>query len=138
MVTRNGTPRAQGVGRSAIGGSYTFGTDPHFMQWSWALKKFVGTLNRLRLRDQVVVNATPWAVYDKHGDLMRSDSAMTPEWFNGHVERYYRAIEQEGIKVARVPQAAAIADPNHKWGPAYFHYAPGTYHSQLEAITELL
>lgn len=138
MITRNGTPRAEGVARNAIGGSYEFGTDPHFRQWEWAFAKFQETLDQLKLRDHTIVNATPWAQYNKHGDRTQSDSDMTPEWFNGNVERYWRAIEDAGIKVARIPQAGAIADPDHQWGPAYFHYVPGTYRTQLEAITALV
>lgn len=138
MITRNGTPRAEGVGREAMGGSYVFGTDPHFRQWEWAFAKFTETLDRIKLRDRIVVNATPWALYDKHGDFTRSDSDMTPEWFNAKVERYWQTIADAGLKVARVPQAGAIADPDHRWGPAYFHYVPGTYRSQLRAITALL
>lgn len=59
---------------------------------------------------------------------------MTPEWFNEKIELYWREAENAGVKLARVPQELALADPNHRWGPAYFHYEPVTYKAQLEAI----
>lgn len=138
MITRNGVPRRAGVQPSALGGSYTFGTDEHLRQWTWALYKLVDTLRATGLRGKVVINATPWATVNQRGERMESDSTMTPEWFNENVRRYWDAAETEGIKVARVRQEDAIADTEHKWGPAYFHYVPETYRAQLRAITELL
>lgn len=138
MITRNGVPRADGVLPSALGGSYTFGTDEHFRQWTWGLYKFVDVLRATGLRGKVIINATPWATVNQRGEPMESDSSMTPEWFNSHVARYWDAAEREGIKVARVDPAEAIADTDHKWGPAYFHYVPETYQAQLRAITAML
>lgn len=138
MITRNGVPRRAGVQPSALGGSYTFGTDAHLRQWTWSLYRFVDTLRETDLRGKVVINATPWATVNQKGERMESDSTMTPEWFNENVQRYWEAAEKEGIKVARVSQEQAIADTEHKWGPAYFHYVPETYRAQLGAITELL
>ncbi|MGO1925465.1 MAG: DUF6270 domain-containing protein [Brachybacterium tyrofermentans] len=138
MITRNGVPRRTGVQQSALGGSYTFGTDEHLRQWTWSLYKFVDTLRSVDLRGKVVINATPWATVNQRGERMESDSSMTPEWFNENVLRYWEAAEKEGFKVARVSQEDAIADTEHKWGPAYFHYVPETYRAQLRAITSLL
>lgn len=138
MITRNGVTRRAGVERSVLGGSYTFGTDEHLRQWTWALYKFVDTLRSTDLRGKVVINATPWATVNQKGERMEADSTMTPEWFNDNVLRYWDAAEKEGIKVARVGQEDAVADTEHKWGPAYFHYVPETYRAQLRAITALL
>lgn len=138
MVTRNGTPLAKGVGSRELSGSYLFGTDHHFKQWCWALGRFLATLESLNLKEKVIVNATPWAIADKHGQPPKSSSAMRPKWFNREIQRYWQAIERAGIKVAQVSQDDAIADPDHKWGPAYFHYVSETYRAQLNAITQLL
>lgn len=138
MITRNGVPRRAGVQPDALGGSYTFGTDEHLRQWKWALYKLVDSLREVDLRGKVIINATPWATVDQNGERMKTDSSMTPEWFNEKVLRYWDEAEREGFKVARVRQEDAIADTGHKWGPAYFHYVPETYRAQLRAITELL
>lgn len=138
IVTRNGLTRKQTGDRSIFGGSYEFGTPDHLRVWSDAFQKMITVLDRAALRDRVVVNATPWAVVDTSGTRPEYDAGMEPEFFNAHVEEYWAVIEQAGIKVARVPQEAAIADPDHKWGPAYFHYVPSTYRAQLDAITALI
>lgn len=138
MVTENGMPLSEGTPRSALQGAYRFGTDAHLRQWVWALDRFVATLDRLGMTSRVVVNATPWATVDFHGEPAKSDSEMTPEWFNGNVVRYWDEIERRGIKVARIAQSDSVADPYHKWGPAYFHYVPSTYRAQLDAITALI
>ncbi|MDO5533303.1 MAG: DUF6270 domain-containing protein [Propionibacteriaceae bacterium] len=134
MVTRNGTHLAPDAPEDALQGAYVFGTDAHFGQWKWALDRFLSLLEDTDLTERVVVNATPWAVVDKNGERAQSKSTMTPEWFNGHILRYWDAIEERGLRVARVPQSAAVADPDHKWGPAYFHYVEDTYRAQLDLI----
>ena len=136
MVTRNTVEKAPGT--APIGGAYIFGEPGHMKHWSWALDKFIALLERLNLKEKVVINATPWAILDTDGNPAKSESTSTPEWFNEQVESYWALAESRGIRVARVPQEKAIADPNHKWGPAYFHYAPETYRAQLDAITAVL
>lgn len=136
MVTLNGTDRIEGV--PPLGGSYIFGTEGHLRQWSWALEKFVSLIESLNIKDKVVINATPWAMKNAAGEKFQSSSKSSPEWFNNNVSIYWELAESAGIKVARVAQEKAIADPDHKWGPAYFHYVPETYKAQLEAITSIL
>jgi hypothetical protein len=138
MVTRNGISLARGVSPDELEGSYKFGTDSHFRQWMWALDRHVELLTELNLKERTVVNATPRAFVDRQGNPAESDSTMSPEWFNSGIQRYWDAIADKGIKVARVPQNEAIADPEHKWGPAYFHYVNETYRAQLDAITSLV
>lgn len=136
MVTRNGVPKKAGT--QTIGGSYAFGTDGHLRLWLWALEKWVSVLDRAGLKDKTVLNATPWALVDKHGEPMKSKGGMTAEWFNEKIATYWDAIEAQGIRVARIPQEVAIADPDHNWGKAFFHYVPETYKAQLEAISKLI
>ncbi|GAA1893702.1 hypothetical protein GCM10009715_43590 [Paeniglutamicibacter psychrophenolicus] len=39
--------------------------------------------------------------------------------------------------MAWVNEDDAVANPGHKWGPAFFHYTQETYHAQLQAISDL-
>lgn len=135
LVTRNGVPRSP---HGKLTKSFEFGTDEHFQQWLRALEKFVNLLNTTSLKEKTVINATPWATVDKEGKPAVSDSSLSPEWFNQSVRRYWDAAERAGIKVAYVEPKDAISDPNHKWGPAYFHYAAHTYHAQLKAIQNVM
>lgn len=115
-----------------------FGTPEHLSLWEKALGDFVAVLEETGTLDKVVVNATPWALIDNHGRPTDYPSTrIDPRWFNQTAEQYYSLIEDRRISVARVDQADAVADSDHKWGPAYFHYVPSTYRSQLDLITAL-
>jgi hypothetical protein len=115
-----------------------FGTDEHMELWEAALQQFMSVLKDTGLYDKIVVNGTPWALLDKHGQQAHYPAAgFEPDWFNETVQPYWAMIEYHGIPVARVSQHDAVADPDHQWGPAYFHYIPATYQAQLEAITAI-
>lgn len=137
FVTNNPQTRAYAKA-NRLGATIDFGTDRHFDLWSQALDSFRKVLQETNLLDKTVVNATPWALFEKSGSRTHyPDSGFEPTWFNETVQRYWALIEDRGIAVAHVNQADAVADPNHKWGPAYFHYVPETYIAQLNSITAL-
>ena len=46
-------------------------------------------------------------------------------------------VENEFLML-RVPQEAAIARVDHKWGEAPFHYVDGTYIAMLEQLKRIL
>lgn len=134
MITRNSVHRRN----KRLGQLHRFGTEEHFTLWCGALEKFETETKRLGLFEKTVVNATPWALVDTSGTRPDYNAGMSPELFNEVVEAYWSAAEEAGLKVARIAQEDAVADPEHKWGPAYFHYVPETYKAQMEAITALI
>lgn len=136
MVTRNGVPRAPGT--QPLGRAVVFGSHEHIDLWAHALAQFRAVLESIGAWEKVVINATPWALVDNTGNPTRSTSRMTAQWFNERVEAYWALAEASGVRVARVSQDDAIADPGHKWGPAFFHYVPETYQAQLRAIEGVL
>jgi len=137
-VTNNPTTRQKIKDRTLLGERIWFGNDDHLELWSAALDEFVTTLKSVGLHDKIVVNGTPWATHDKHGNPADYPSAgMDAEFFNTTIRKYWDLIEAHGIPIAHVAQDRALSDPDHKWGAAYFHYTPDTYQAQLEAITAL-
>lgn len=136
IITRHGVPRKDGLPR--LGGSYDFGTADHLRVWEGNLNRFVRLLEQTELLDKTVINATPWATHDKHGNEFTIDTPLSAKWWNHHVEDYLALAQSRGIKVARLNPDMAIADPDHKWGPAYYHYIPETYKAQLETISALI
>lgn len=136
MVTLNGVKRGQGA--APLGERYVFGTEEHMRQWSLALDRFVLLLDNLGIKDKTIINATPWATHNLAGAKSYSESKASQQWFNDNVEKYWALAESRGIKVARVAQEEAVSDPDHKWGPVYFHYAPSTYVAQLKAISSTM
>lgn len=116
-----------------------FGSDRHMELWSGAFERFYKTLEIAGLADKIIVNGTPWALVDRYGETLSFPRlGITANFFNAAIEEYWSLVESKGIPIARVAQERAIADPDHKWGLAYFHYVPDTYVAQLEAISRLL
>jgi hypothetical protein len=109
------------------------GTDEHFELWKVALDEFLRAVDHAR----VIVNATPWALVNDAGNPVNGDSSKA-EIFNKSIERYYGELEARGLELLRVPQEAAIARVDHKWGEAPFHYVDGTYIAMLEQLKRIL
>lgn len=121
-----------------LGESIRFGTEEHIGLWQQALEKFTLLLKETELYDKTIVNATPWALSDRDGARADyPDAGMSAEWFNETIQPYWELIEAAGMTVARVDPKYAVSDPDHKWGPANFHYVPSTYTAQLDLITAL-
>lgn len=135
LVSRNGVPLRKGV--ASEGPPVFFGTEEHYSRWEESLTKFLDLLETLQLRDKLIVNAMPWALVDNTGASPSVQSSLRPEWFNKNVERYWAAAEKRGVRLARMPQEEAIADPDHKWGPAFFHYVGASYQNQTARIAAL-
>lgn len=131
IVTRNG---AQMTSKSVlVEDAYAFGSDSHFRIWDLALEKFVELLRNTGLLCRTFVNATPWAT---EADVSVSATRWDPHDFNRLIPRYWERAESAGIKLIHVPSKKALADPDHKWGPAYFHYQPQAYKTQVKLIAK--
>lgn len=118
---------------SAVADTFPFGTDRHFELWKIALESFVNLLRDNGLLDRTLINATPWAT---HAAVPASASRWNPVDFNASVLRYWEQAAEAGIQVVRIPSKEVVADPSHKWGPAYFHYRPQTYKTQVKLIAQ--
>ena len=101
-----------------------FGSDAHFKLWQEAAKQIAEELTALDL--PVLLLAPPLAERDLEGNALDYIGHPVAVW-NKTFDRYYDAIEQFGITVLRPPADLAVADKNHKWGLAPFHYAEPMY-----------
>lgn len=138
-VTGNRPTSKAADNKSRLQPRIAFGSNEHKDLWGDNVEQFRDDLKKLGLLEKTVINATPWAVEDKNGQPTYFESApFTAQEFNEIVTDYWDYLEFLGVKVARVSLEDAIADPDHKWGPAYFHYVPETHKAQLDAITSLI
>lgn len=101
-----------------------FGTEEHFHLWHSAAEIIIAELSRLGL--PTVVLAPPFAERDLEGEALTYLDRPIGEW-NTTFDRYYDAIGRLGVPVLRPPAELAIADRNHRWGLAPFHYAAPMY-----------
>ncbi len=107
--------------------------DEHFELWKKALDQFLRSLKGIR----VVVNATPWALSNDHGEPVNGNSAKAAN-FNATIERYLVELEDRGLEVIRIDQSKAVSRVDHKWGEAPFHYVDETYREMLVRLKALV
>jgi len=55
---------------------------------------------------------------------------------NQKSQRYYAHLAELGVPTLEVPAELAVADPNHQWGEAPFHYVPAVYEYVRDALTD--
>lgn len=101
-----------------------FGTDEHFALWRQAAARVAGAIGELGT--PAVVLAPPLADHDLDDEPLEYLGEPIATW-NSRFERYYDALESMGLTVLRPPAELAVADKNHQWGLAPFHYAKPMY-----------
>lgn len=125
----------------AKGGSfYGFGTDAHFAFWSWCANTLIDRLKNERMMHQVRLLKVPWAVATDTGEFAPSSAGMTPLDANLAYERYYALLEEAGMPTIILSDAEVLADSQHQWGVAPFHYTPHVYETinrrLIDSLTE--
>ncbi|MGO2112732.1 MAG: DUF6270 domain-containing protein, partial [Pseudoclavibacter sp.] len=104
-----------------------FGDDAHFAEWARRAAAFTELLVEVDLLDRTLVLAVDWAERDSVGAPTPSSMGMSAREANAAFPRYYGLLELLGLEVLRIPAVEAIADVDHKWGVAPFHYVPEVY-----------
>ncbi|WP_237208713.1 DUF6270 domain-containing protein [Rothia nasimurium] len=111
-----------------------FGNDLHFDGWADKTTEFVSRLRDAGLLEKTRLIKINWATKTTTGEDAPYSMALTPNSANKLYQRYYQHLENLGVPVIEVPQELALADPEHIWGAAPFHYGPATYRYIIEAI----
>ncbi len=112
-----------------------FASDEHYWRWSGAAGMFVSALEALGLKDRTLVLAADWAERDTSGQTTPWSMGTAAPDANVKFARYYDRLEQLGLEVVRFTDT--VADPEHRWGLAPFHYTGDTYaaiRTQIEAF----
>lgn len=112
-----------------------FGSEEHFLRWVGAANLFLDALDVLGLRDRVLVIAVAWATHDLTGSLTPPSMGVRADEANRTFARYYDHLERQGLRVFHIEDP--LADPEHRWGLAPFHYAPDVYarvHAAIDAF----
>lgn len=113
-----------------------FGSDEHFWRWSGAAAMFVGALSAFGLKGRTLVLAADWAERDVAGNTTPWSMGTAAPEANRMFQRYYARLEQLGVRVVRFTDL--VADPEHRWGLAPFHYTPSTYAEVRRVIEEFV
>lgn len=107
----------------------------HRRRWKRSATKLLDGLEEAKLRQSLVVIAADWAEVDSRGRKVRNLNGLSPQRANKAFEFYYKFLEDRGVRVLRF--RGLTSDPNHKWGPAPFHYTMKDYDKILQRIRAL-
>lgn len=118
-----------------------FGTDEHFAEWAGSLERFRAQLAQLPHIAPVLLDV-PWAARDESGGAAAKSFGVRAEDANARARRYVDAVSRvPEIAVVTLDPASAVADSEHRWGAAPFHYSASTYeavaHGARDALSHL-
>jgi len=106
----------------------TFGSARHRILFNTALVRFRSTLAELGLLDRCLLVGPPWALEDTKGRPTPDSFGLTPTRANRLFRDYYSIASRVVTKnFINVQASVAVADADHQWGVAPFHYTPETY-----------
>lgn len=111
-----------------------FGTDEHFTLWAPRAAALAQHLQQSGLFDRTLVLRIPWAVITSDGDPAPGSMGKSPVQANGLFARYYDHLESLGFRTIEVDPEILVADPEHRWGLAPFHYTQDVYDSVMDQV----
>ena len=111
-----------------------FGSDEHFALWRGAATRVADEV--LAVGKPALLLAPPLADRDLDNQALEYLEQPIDSW-NATFGRYYDTLAELGITVLRPPTELAVADKEHQWGLAPFHYAAPMYawfKSEIERV----
>ncbi|OKL49861.1 hypothetical protein BSR29_00480 [Boudabousia liubingyangii] len=105
-----------------------FGSAEHFDLWAKALDRFLTFLGEHDWLAKTRLLYVPWAPFDSNGEDTPASFGIDAMSGNMEYVRYYEEVRSRNlVQLIEPPEDLVIADPDHKWGPAPFHYHQELY-----------
>lgn len=98
------------------------GTERHTRFYRNAVRKFTIHLEKLGLKERVIVINAPWAIQDTDGVPFNTYRGIDIPVMSSHMESLCRILEEAGISVRDMPEELAIAPVHHQWGRGPYHF----------------
>lgn len=117
-----------------------FGTAEHLERFRGHLLEFRRALAERDLLGRLVLIAPDWAWRATTGRHTPSSFGLSARRANLLVAPYLSAVEhvvRPGV-IIRPPANLTLADPDHRWGLAPFHYQPAVYEYIALALEQIL
>src|SRR5699024_6422642 len=111
-----------------------FGTDEHFELWAPRAEQLRGRLVELELFDKTLVLQVPWALVTVDGKHTPQSMGTTAMEANEAYRRYYEHLRGLGFRILELQPLGVLADPEHRWGLAPFHYTQDGYEEVVGRI----
>lgn len=114
-----------------------FGVDEHYEAWAARADVFADRLRQMGLFERTIVLQVPWALVTSEGRPTPWSMGWRARDANEAYRRYYEHLRGLGLTVIELQPLAVLADPEHQWGLAPFHYTQETYDEVARQIFEV-
>ncbi|ASK65530.1 hypothetical protein CFK39_06430 [Brachybacterium avium] len=111
-----------------------FGTDEHFALWAPQAERLRDLLTTLGLFTKTVVLRVPWALVTSEGKSTPWSMGTSAREANAAYHRYYELLDELGFRILELQPLGVLADPEHRWGLAPFHYTQDVYEEIVERV----
>ena len=111
-----------------------FGEDEHFTLWAPRAEKLREVLRELGLFDKTVVLRVPWALVTTEGKSTPWSMGTNAREANAAYHRYYEHLAGLGFRILELQPLGVLADPEHRWGLAPFHYTQDVYGEIMQRV----
>lgn len=111
-----------------------FGTDEHFALWAERAEQFRNYLRTIGLFGRTVVLQMPWARSTVDGQETPGSMGTTAQEANETYPRYYNQLRELGFSILEFAEDEVLADPEHRWGLAPFHYTQDVYEEIVDRL----
>lgn len=113
-----------------------FGTDEHFTLWAERAEQFRDHLRERGLFEKTVVLQVPWALVAPDGRETPVSMGTSAMEANEAYRRYYEHLRGLGFAIIELQPLGVLADPEHRWGFAPFHYTQDVYEEIVARVLE--
>lgn len=115
-----------------------FGSDEHFRLWSAQAQRMRELLTGLVVFEKTIVLHVPWALVTSDGRLTPWSMGTSAKDANSAYMRYYQQLRELGFTLIELQPLGVLADPEHRWGLAPFHYTQAVYEEIAQRVLEIL
>ncbi|WP_157975625.1 DUF6270 domain-containing protein [Brachybacterium sp. YJGR34] len=112
-----------------------FGAEEHFALWSERASTLRDELAELSLLEKTVVLQVPWALVTVDGRHTPRSMGTSAKEANEAYLRYYQRLRELGFRILELQPLGVLADPEHRWGLAPFHYSQDVYEEIVERLS---
>lgn len=111
-----------------------FGTDEHFRLWSERAERIRELLRSLGIFEKTIVLQVPWALITVDGSPTPWSMGTSAKDANAAYLRYYEQLRELGFTLIELQPLGVLADPEHRWGLAPFHYTQDVYEEIAQRV----
>lgn len=112
------------------------GDPEHLRLWCEAATALREELVASGLLERTVVLQVPWALVTADGERTRSSMGTTAIQANETYRPYVEHLRELGFPLLELQPLGVLADPEHRWGPAPFHYTQDVYEEIIGQVLE--